>query len=85
MTSQRASYKTTSLDLTSYLAAIGYAVNVTGTPGEYRATFEITQTPRLFSDIAEYESNGTAPAKKLLNIRSRLFREASEIHKRGRS
>ena len=82
MTSQRA-YKNTSLDLSAFLAAIGYSVTVTVHPGEHRATFEIEQTPNLFNDIAGYESGTTAPAKRLLNARSRLFREASEAVRAG--
>lgn len=83
MTSQRV-YGTTSIDLASYLAAIGYTISVIRTPGETRATFEAAELPSLFSDIAAYESGALAPAKRLLNVRSWLYREASAAMKGGR-
>ena len=82
MTSPRA-YRTTSIDLASFMAAIGYTVHVSRVQGETRATFEVEQTDTLFSDIAGYESGATAPAKRLLNVRSRLFREATAVTKGG--
>jgi methyl coenzyme M reductase beta subunit len=80
MTSPRV-YASTSIDLFAFLAAIGYIVAVIAKPGETRATFEVTQTPNLFTDIAAYEANAPAPAKRLLNARSRLFRQASDAVK----
>lgn len=79
MDSRQRVYKTDSIDLTTYLSTKGYSVNVTCQPGDTRATFEVEQKPSLFTDIADYESGGTAPAKKLLNSRSYLYRQASAV------
>lgn len=82
MTSSSVKYKTDSIDLSAYLIFRNYQINVTG--GDHRAVFEVEQKPELFQDIAAYESGATAPAKRLLNIRSRLFREASAVMGRAR-
>ncbi len=79
-------YKTTSIDLATFLAVLAYIVTATKpSDGDNRAVFEIEQKPELFQDIAAYESGATAPAKRLLNIRSRLFREASAVVRGCRS
>lgn len=77
-------FRTDSIDLAAYLVTAGYVVATTLNPGDHRATFQITETPSLYSDIAGYESGVTAPAKRLLNVRSRLFREASAVVRGGR-
>lgn len=81
-TSQRV-FEIESIDLAAYLVTAGYTVTTTLNPGDHRATFQIEETPNLYIDIASYESGVTAPAKRLLNTRSRLFREASAVVRSG--
>ena len=82
MASQRV-FETESIDLAAYLVTAGYVVATTLNPGDHRATFQIEETPNLYCDIVGYESGMTAPAKRLLNVRSRLFREASAVVRSG--
>lgn len=77
-------YTTPSLDLCAFLVVLrDYQYSVTLDPGENRASFNIEYSPRLFEDIADYEAGGAVPAKRLLNARSRLFREASAVVRGG--
>ena len=73
-------YRTTSIDLASYCLAQGFTVDVLYEGGRC-ATFEIENLPELHMTIADYNQGGFA--KRLLNARSRLYREASTVMNRG--
>lgn len=73
-------YETTAIDAASYLAALGFEVSINNT-GERYAIFAFEDSPELRDAICDYERGGFM--KRLLNTRSRLFREASEVMKRG--
>jgi hypothetical protein len=84
LVSQRV-FETTSIDLGSYLAAAGAPPTIERVIGGNRAMFTFTETPELLASIVEYERGGSLPAKRLLNVRSWLYREASTVVKGGRS
>jgi len=74
------SYPTFSIDLSAYCRAQGFIVVATNEGGKF-ATFKIENLPELHMTIADYNQGGFA--KRLLNARSSLYREASEVMKRG--
>ena len=74
-------YETTAIDAASYLAALGFAVTILRGTGPF-ALFEFDDTPELRDAICDYERGGFN--KRLLNTRSRLYREASEVMKGSR-
>lgn len=74
-------YETTSIDCASYLAALGFPVSVLRGTGSF-AVFEFEDIQELHDAIVDYERGGFT--KRLLNTRSRLYREASDVMKRGR-
>ncbi len=86
MSSQRATiFKTESIDLAAFLAAAGFEPTITCPPGCTRAVFTFEVSGGLFDAVLQYEQGGELPAKKLLNRRSWLFREASRVvRERGR-
>ena len=84
MTSQRV-FETTSIDLCSYLAAAGATPTIKRVSGSDRAIFSFTETPELLAAIIDYERGAALPAKRLLNVRSWLYREASTVVKGVRS
>ena len=87
-TSQRV-YETTAIDIAAYLSAMEFAVSVRRQvttyqgeeqPGKY-AVFAFEDTQELRDAIIDYDRGGFM--KRLMNTRSRLYREASEVMKRG--
>lgn len=76
-------FETDSIDLASFLSAAGYAPTVERHHGGIRALFTFTECPELLTTIVNYERGASLPAKRLLNSRSRLYREASDVVKRG--
>lgn len=73
-------YETTSIDLASHLDTEGFPATVLNTGDKY-CLFRFGDSPELRNAIVEYNRGGFS--KRLLNSRSRLFREASEVMKRG--
>lgn len=82
MTSQRV-FETDSIDLASYLTAYGATPTIEQSPGCKRALFSFNETPDLLAAVIGYERGAVIPAKRLLNVRSWLYREASNVVKRG--
>jgi len=80
MISQR-EFKTDSIDLASYLAAYGATPTIEQVPGSKRALFTFTETTDLLAAVIGYETGALLPAKRLLNVRSWLYREASNVVK----
>jgi len=76
-------FTTESIDLAAYLVCMGYSFIILRPAGGTRALFEFGEVPNLLLAIVSYE-RGENGAKRLLNARSRLYREASEVMKRGR-
>jgi len=81
-TSIRELFTTESIDLAAYLVCLGYSFNILRPTGGTRALFEFGEVPDLLQAIVNYE-RGDNGAKRLLNTRSRLYREASETMKKG--
>jgi hypothetical protein len=77
-------FETESIDLASFLTASGYTPAICRNAVGSRALFEFQSSTDLSRAIVAYESGATLPAKRLLNVRSRLFREASAVVKGGR-
>ncbi len=76
-------FQTESLDLASYLAvAVAAPVIELATRGK-RALFTFPETTDLLTAVVNYERGESLPAKRLLNARSWLFREASSVVKNG--
>lgn len=80
MSNSKRVFETMSIDAASNLAALGFPVSVRHSGDKY-AIFEFQDTPELREAIVDYERGGFS--KRLLNARSRLYREASEVMKRG--
>lgn len=78
MTSLRV-FSTESIDLASFLVTAMHEVTVLLAAGGRRALFEFSDTEELRNAIVSYQQNALQPAKKLLNVRSYLFREASRV------
>ena len=76
-------FETDSIDLASYLAAYGAHPTIEQSPGGKRALFTFNETPDLLAAVIGYETGAALPAKRLLNVRSWLYREASNVVKRG--
>jgi hypothetical protein len=83
MPSSRVEFITESIDLASFLATAGYSPTIFPNPTGTRAVFCFIETDRLHQEIVNFERGASLPAKKLLNIRSRLFREASMAVREG--
>ena len=79
METSKTVYETTGINVASNLAALGHTVTVLR--GRDCAVFEFPDTPELREDIVNYERGGFS--KRLLNARGNLYREASEVMKRG--
>lgn len=78
MPSPRAAVFTTeSIDLAAYLAAAGYEPSISRNTEGTRAVFAFEVSGGLQQAIIAYEQGAALPAKRLLNRRSWLFREAS--------
>jgi len=84
MPSSRATFTTESIDLAAFLATAGHEPTITCPTGSTRALFVFEATDNLHTAIIAYEQGGELPAKRLLNSRSWLFREASRVVSRGR-
>jgi hypothetical protein len=82
MTSQRV-FETESIDLAAYLAAAGHEATILRNLTGKRAVFEFAETEELQKAVINYERGATLPAKRLLNTRSWLFREASHVVREG--
>ena len=83
MDSQRV-FETESIDLASYLMAAEHDVAIQ--PSllyDRKATFRFGDDAGLRDAIVAYESGASLPAKRLLNSRSYLFREASRVAREG--
>jgi hypothetical protein len=83
MDSRQRVFETTSIDLGSYLAADGAPPTIEHVTGSNRALFSFIETVELLAAIVDYERGAAIPAKRLLNVRSWLYREASNVVKRG--
>lgn len=78
MTSQRV-FETESIDLSSFLATAGFQPSICHASTGNRAVFEFSETEELQRAVVNYERGASLPAKRLLNVRSWLFREASRV------
>lgn len=78
MTSLRV-FETESIDLAAFLTAAGYEPAIFRNTAGKRAVFEFVESEELHQAVVNYERGASLPAKRLLNARSRLFREASEV------
>lgn len=72
-----------SIDLASFLATYGANPTIGQAPGGKRALFTFIETPELLAAVIDYERGAVLPAKRLLNVRSWLYRQASDVVKRG--
>ncbi len=84
MTSTRV-FRTESIDLAAFLSTAGHELTISCAPDSRRALFEFIETEALHHAIVSYEGGAQQPAKRLLNIRSRLYREASQVVRGGAS
>ena len=78
-------FRTESLDLAAFLVTSGHEPHIFRNQHEKRAIFEFSDSDDLLRAIINFESGSALPAKRLLNVRSRLFREASQVVKGGTS
>jgi len=76
MTSQRV-FEIESIDLAAFLATAGYEAKIYRNTTGKRAVFSFQEDTKLHEAIVAYERGASLPAKRLLNARSWLFREAS--------
>lgn len=76
MHSQRV-LKIYNINLAAFLATAGHEPSIYSRPFSRRVVFEFIETDNLHEAIIEYERGAALPAKKLLNARNWLFREAS--------
>jgi len=78
-----APFRTESLDLAAYLATAGFEPQISCPPGCCRALFTFYGGRDLHNSVLQYEQGAPIPAKRLLNRRSWLFREASRAAREG--
>ena len=76
-------FRTESLDLAAYLVTAGFVPEIVRAEDLMRAIFEFKETEELRQAIVNYEGGASLPARRLLNVRSRLYREASQVVKGG--
>ncbi|HTP64635.1 MAG TPA: DUF5659 domain-containing protein [Geobacteraceae bacterium] len=76
-------FRTESLDLAAYLVTAGFVPEIVKAEDLRRALFEFKETEELRQAIVSYEGGASLPARRLLNVRSRLYREASQVVKGG--
>jgi hypothetical protein len=76
-------FRTESLDLAAYLVTAGFVPEIIRAEELRRAIFIFRETEELRQAIVSYEGGASLPARRLLNVRSRLYREASQIVKGG--
>jgi hypothetical protein len=72
-------FETESIDLAAYLATAGHEPTVYRNTTGKRAVFEFAESEELHQAVVNYERGAATPAKKLMNARSWLFREASGV------
>ena len=86
MTSLRreAPFRTESLDLAAFLATTGFEPQISCPHGSNRALFTFDGSRELTAAVLQYEQGGELPAKRLLNRRSWLFREAGRAVREGK-
>ena len=82
MTSQRV-FETESIDLAAFLMTARHETTINLSPEGRRALFYFHEDDDLHAAIVAYESGASLPAKRLLNSRSYLFREASRVVREG--
>lgn len=80
-TSERATIELQSIDLAAFLVTAGHEVSIYRDATGRRAVFSFPEDGNLHQAIVAYERGASLPAKRLLNVRSWLFREASRIVK----
>jgi hypothetical protein len=76
-------FRSESLDLAAYLVTAGFVPEIVRAEDLRRALFEFKETEELRQAIVSYEGGASLPARRLLNLRSRLYREASQVVKGG--
>ena len=76
-------FRSESLDLAAYLVTAGFIPEIVRAEDLRRALFEFKETEELRQAIVNYEGGASLPARRLLNVRSRLYREASQVVKGG--
>ena len=76
-------FRTESLDLAAYLVTASFVPEIVRAEDLRRALFEFKETEELRQAIVSYEGGASLPARRLLNVRSRLYREASQVVKGG--
>ena len=76
-------FRSESLDLAAYLVTAGFVPEIVRAEDLRRALFEFKETEELRQAIVSYEGGASLPARRLLNVRSRLYREASQVVKGG--
>jgi|GEM_PF-2381792 len=74
-------YQTTAIDMAAYLLAQGFYYEVFRESGNNCAVFGFEDSPELRATICDYQQGGFA--KRLLSARSKLYREASDVMRRG--
>ena len=83
MVSSQRVFETESIDLAAYLGTSGVTPTIEKVVGSSRALFTFIESPELLALIVDYERGAALPAKRLLNVRSWPYREASNVVKRG--
>ena len=76
-------FQTESIDLAAFLVTAGHKPQISRQPGGKRAAFSFEESNALHEAIIAYERGAALPAKRLLNARSWLFREASQVVREG--
>ncbi len=76
-------FRTESIDLAAFLVASGHELHIFRASDGKRAIFEFAQSDELLKAIVAFEGGSSLPAKKLLSVRNRLYREASQAVKGG--
>jgi len=71
-------FRTDSIDLAAYLMTVGFTPLIICPDGERRAIFVFAKTAPLLVAIVGYEVNCSLPAKRLLEVRRRLFEVISQ-------
>ncbi len=70
------------INLATYLVYLGYQLNILPPSTGTRAQFEFLMSPELMLSVVGYE-HGDHGAKALLDIRGKLYKEASAVVRRA--
>lgn len=70
------------INLATYLVYLGYSLNILPPASGSRAQFEFVMSPELMMAVAGFERNDNG-AKSLLDLRGRLYKEASAAVRGG--